>query len=235
MPCCASSTSMPARPACWRFWQASKAALGELPSLCAAAEASAVICRRAGAQAARRRRSAPIRAPPAGFGAAALDTWWTAMLRLAGNAPESLPLVCERIDILLAAGDAEVFAAFIATADCASPAMTRRSAPPSSAWKDPAARRLLEGSSGRLRLHRTGSRAEGVSPPHSGAARQVCVGFQAAPPARRGVPTLPGRWSGCPRPIAGYGARRPGCCSAPPPPMPARTSCWGAGASRSER
>jgi hypothetical protein len=126
------------------FWQASKE-LGELPSLCAAAEASAVICRRAGAQAAAQALGAYPRATSR-FGAAALDTWWTAMLRLAGNAPESLPLVCERIDILLAAGDAVVFAAFIATGlRIAGDDKAKRAA--FFSLKDPLARRLLEGSS----------------------------------------------------------------------------------------
>lgn len=124
------------------FWEASTARPSDVDPLRAAGEAAAAICRRAGAQAAARALGAHPRAAGRLHGAA-LDAWWAAMLRLAGAAPEAVALVCERIDTLLAGGDAEAFSAFVATGlRIGGDDKAKRAA--FFSLKDPAARRLLE-------------------------------------------------------------------------------------------
>lgn len=127
------------------FWRAS-VELRDIVVLCTAAEAAAGICRRAGAAAAAQAIEAGVRAAGR-LGTSALEAWWGTMERLAGAAPESVPLVCARIDTLLANGDAAAFDAFIAASlRLAGADKARRVA--FFSLQDPAARRLLERAAG---------------------------------------------------------------------------------------
>jgi nitric oxide reductase NorD protein len=106
-----------AGPACLiAYWDASKsnAARAEIAPLLAAAQATADICRHAGAKAA----TAALKAlPVAGrvFGSRpALSRWWRVMELMSRQAPESIELAAARMSDILAPGTIDAFENFVA-------------------------------------------------------------------------------------------------------------------------